>query len=322
MTKSNGEALRVEDLHVQYRTDAGMARAVNGVTFAIRKGERFGLVGESGCGKSTTANAILRLIKPPGEIAGGRVFVDGVDLLSVNDERMRALRWTKLALVMQGAMNSLNPVMRVGDQIADGVRAHVDRRPSPVEMEERLARLLTAVGLPERVAKMYPHELSGGMKQRACIAMAMALEPSLIIADEPTSALDVVMQRIVAQTLVDVGERLGASLLMIGHDMGLQARLVHRIGIMYAGDLVEVADVDAIFRRPQHPYTRLLISSVPSLKERRMPKAIPGLPPSPVRRPTGCPFHPRCPHAMAVCREVTPKARELAPGQVVACHLY
>jgi peptide/nickel transport system ATP-binding protein len=316
------EVLRVENLQVRYRTPAGEAQAVRGVSFTIARGERFGLVGESGSGKSTTANAILRLIKPPGYIAGGRVLIEGIDVLGLRDEELRRLRWKKLALVMQGAMNSLNPVMRVGEQIADAIKAHSDTRTTATDLEARITTLLGTVGLPARAYRMFPHELSGGMKQRACIAMAMVLEPALIIADEPTSALDVVVQRVVAQTLIEVGERLGASLLLIGHDMGLQARLVHRLGVMYAGELVEIGTVEALFKQPRHPYTQLLISSVPSLKVRTLPKPIPGLPPSLVNPPAGCVFHPRCPHAMAICREVAPTPREVAPGQIAACHLY
>ncbi len=316
------DVLRVEGLQVRYRTPLGEAQAVRGVSFTIARGERFGLVGESGCGKSTTANAILRLIRPPGYIAGGKVIVAGTDIIQLSEEALRQMRWSKLALVMQGAMNSLNPVMRVGEQIADAITNHTNTKPSAAALEERIVRLLGTVGLPARAYKMFPHELSGGMKQRACIAMAMVLEPALIIADEPTSALDVVVQRVVAQTLIEVGERLGASLLLIGHDMGLQAQLVHRIGVMYAGELVEVGTVDALFNRPRHPYTQLLISSVPSLKRRTLPKPIPGLPPSLVNPPAGCVFHPRCPHVMAICREVAPISREVGPGQVAACHLY
>jgi peptide/nickel transport system ATP-binding protein len=314
--------LQVEDLRVSFRTPRGPLLAVGGVSFTIGRGERFGLVGESGSGKSTTANAILRLIRPPGSIDGGRVLFDGVDLLRLDHEELRQLRWNRIALVMQGAMNSLNPVMRVRDQIADAIAAHSNGSSSPSKRKERIEGLLQGVGLPSRAASLFPHELSGGMKQRVCIAMAMTLEPSLIIADEPTSALDVVVQRVVAQTLVDVGERLGASLLLIGHDMGLQAQLVHRLGVMYAGTLVEYADVRTIMLEPRHPYTQLLTSSVPSLKQRVLPKAIPGFPPSLVNPPAGCLFHPRCPFAMDVCQHVTPRPKELAPGHSVACHLY
>jgi peptide/nickel transport system ATP-binding protein len=219
-------------------------------------------------------------------------------------------------------MNSLNPVMRVRDQIGDAIAAHLNGSSSATKLDERVEGLLQAVGLPGRAAHLFPHELSGGMKQRVCIAMAMSLEPSLIIADEPTSALDVVVQRVVAQTLVEVGERLGASLLLIGHDMGLQAQLVHRLGVMYAGTLVEFGDVRTMLTAPSHPYTQLLTSSVPSLKHRVLPKAIPGFPPSLVNPPAGCLFHPRCPFAMDECRHVAPRPKELAPGHSVACHLY
>jgi peptide/nickel transport system ATP-binding protein len=319
---TNGTVLRVEELRVRYRVPAGVVRAVNGVSFAIKEGERFGIVGESGCGKSTTASAILRLIRPPGYVESGRVLLDGTDLLELGEEQMRRVRWRRIALVMQGAMNSLNPTMRVRDQIADAIAAHERARPPAAVVDERLRSALVAVGLPARVMPMYPHELSGGMKQRVCIAMAMVLEPGLIIADEPTSALDVVVQRVVAQTLVDVGERLNASLLLIGHDMGLQAQLVHRLGVMYAGEMVEVGDVKPMFARPLHPYTQLLTSSVPSIRQRSLPKAIPGLPPSLIDTPPGCVFHPRCPFAMEVCRRVAPKPREVEPGHVVACHLH
>jgi peptide/nickel transport system ATP-binding protein len=307
---------------VFFQTPRGPLWAVNGVSFSIDRGERFGLVGESGSGKSTAANAILRLIRPPGSIAGGRVVFDGVDVLKLGHEDLRRLRWQRIALVMQGSMNSLNPVMRVRDQIGDTIAAHENDGQSSAKLAERIDGLLQAVGLPGRAANLFPHELSGGMKQRVCIAMAMTLEPDLIIADEPTSALDVVVQRVVAQTLVDVGERLGASLLLIGHDMGLQAQLVHRLGVMYAGTLVEVGDVRTILRAPLHPYTQLLTSSVPSLTQRSLPKAIPGFPPSLVSPPSGCVFHPRCPFAMEVCRHVAPKPKELGPGHSVACHLY
>ena len=321
MAPTNGTVLRVEELHVRYRVPAGVVRAVNGVSFAIKEGERFGIVGESGCGKSTTASAILRLIRPPGYVESGRVFLDGTDLLELGEEQMRRVRWRRVALVMQGAMNSLNPTMRVRDQIADAIAAHERARP-PAAVDERLRSALAAVGLPARVMRLYPHELSGGMKQRVCIAMAMALEPGLIIADEPTSALDVVVQRVVAQTLVEVGERLNASLLLIGHDMGLQAQLVHRLGVMYAGEMVEVGDVKRMFAQPLHPYTQLLTSSVPSIRQRSLPKAIPGLPPSLIDPPPGCVFHPRCPFAMEICRRVAPTPRQVEPGHVVACHLH
>jgi peptide/nickel transport system ATP-binding protein len=314
--------LQVKDLHVVYGTDAGPVHAVDGISFTIYRGERFGLVGESGSGKSTTANAILRLIKAPGRIDNGSVLLGETDLLKVDEEEMRRIRWTRVSLVMQGSMNSLNPTMRIREQIADAVDAHTDTRESAASMDARIRALLGAVGLPARVMHLFPHELSGGMKQRVCIAMAMSLEPELIIADEPTSALDVVVQRVVAQTLLEVEKRLGASLLLIGHDMGLQAQLVNRLGVMYAGKLVEVGNVETMFSKPMHPYTQMLIASLPSTSERTGVKGMPGLPPSLLNPPPGCVFHPRCPFVMDRCRVEVPLAREFAMEHSVACHLY
>ena len=318
-TLDGAAVLRVEDLRVAYFTERGPVQAVGGVSFVLERGERFGIVGESGCGKSTMALALLRLLRPPGEINGGQVWLEGQNLLALDEIGMRRLRWNKLALIPQGAMNSLNPVMRVRDQISDVILAH--RGPAArAGLHERIRELLAMVGLPDRVADLFPHELSGGMKQRVCIAMAVALNPVLIIADEPTSALDVVVQRVVAQTLIDVSERLGAALILIGHDMGLQAQLVDRLGVMYAGKMVEQGTIRELLKTPRHPYTQLLISSLPSIKERRMPQGIPGLPPSLLRPPAVCLFHPRCPHAMDVCRTVEPPPLEHEPRHLVACH--
>ncbi len=313
------EVLQVRDLRVYYHTPRGAVKAVEGVSFDLKPGERLGLVGESGSGKSTIALSLMRMIKPPGRIEGGEVLLDGTNVLKLNEEQMRQLRLAGIALVAQGAMNSLNPVRRVRDQIADALADHGEKL-SKQELEAHVNDLLRRVGLRPDVADMFPHELSGGMKQRVCIAMAVALEPVLIIADEPTSALDVVVQRIVAQTLIDVSERLGAALILIGHDMGLQAQLVDRLGVMYAGKMVEQGTIRELLKTPRHPYTQLLISSLPSIKERRMPQGIPGLPPSLLRPPAVCLFHPRCPHAMDICRTQEPPPLEHEPRHLVACH--
>ena len=320
MTDKNSPILSVEDLQVFYWTRRGPIQAVDGVSFTIQRNERFGFIGESGCGKTTTMMAVLRLIKPPGKIESGRIILDDRNILEMDKEELRQTRWRKIALVPQGAMNSLNPVMRIGDQIEDTIVTH-DTGVSKEQAKARIIALLDMVELPERVARMYPHELSGGMKQRACIAMATALEPQLIIADEPTSALDVVVQKAVMQTLIGVQERLGSSLVLIGHDMGLTAQVLDRIGVMYAGKLVEVGTVQDIYKRPQHPYTQALISSLPSLKEKKKGGGIPGLPPFLLNPPSGCVFHPRCSYAMEICRQKVPVQREIQPDHLAACHL-
>ncbi len=313
--------LEVSDLQVYYATPTGNVRAVDNVSFTIRKGEIVGLVGESGCGKTTTAMAILRLVQPPGRIVGGAINLDGIDLAQLEGSELRDVRWTKLSLIPQGAMNSLNPVMRINSQIKDAIQTHEGRRPTK-ELRARILNLLSLVGLPSRVYDMYPHELSGGMKQRACIAMAIALDPVLVIADEPTSALDVIVQRVVGETLLNVKEQLGVSMIVIGHDMGLMAQLVDRLAVMYAGKMVEIAPVESIFQEQLHPYTQLLIEAIPSIRERKPLKLTEGLTHDLRTDITGCIFQFRCPFVMDVCREVEPIQRELRPQHQTACHLY
>jgi peptide/nickel transport system ATP-binding protein len=320
-TTRNPVVLQVKNLRVHYATPSGDVIAVNGVNLNVYEGETLGLVGESGCGKSTLAMAILRLVQPPGRIMSGQVQVHGIDLIALSERELRQVRWSQIALVPQGAMNSLNPVMRVKDQITEAIETHQGKRP-PQELKERILRLLSMVGMPSRVYNMYPHELSGGMKQRVCIAMAIALTPSVIIADEPTSALDVVVQRVVAQTLLDVKRTLGVSMILIGHDMGLMAQLVDRIAVMYAGNIVEIAPVKDIFAEPLHPYTQLLLASIPSVKERKPLVVTEGLTHDLRRPPPGCIFQLRCPFVMDKCREVVPPLRELRPNHYAACHLY
>jgi peptide/nickel transport system ATP-binding protein len=287
--------------------------------------ERFGLVGESGSGKSTTALALMGLIKPPGRIDGGEVHLAGRDLLSLSLDQMRRARLAELALIPQGAMNSLNPVATVRNQIVDGLKDHDDKSPKDV-LDQRVAFLLGKVGLEPSVANMFPHELSGGMKQRVTIAISISLNPKLIIADEPTSALDVVTQMQVMETLIELQEEIGAALVMIGHDMGLMAQVVDRIGVMYAGKLVEVGSVRDILESPFHPYTKLLVGSLPSLESKKTrvtrPQGIPGITPSLYDLPTGCAFHPRCPKVMKQCSEIIPANEELEAGRWTACHLY
>ena len=315
------DVLRVENLRVRYHTLAGSVRAVDGVSFTLKKGERLGLVGESGSGKSTTVLALLRMLKAPAQIEAGRIMLDDVDLLTLSDQEMRAARFARISLIPQGAMNSLNPVMRIKNQLADTIKYH-NGQLGRNAMTAKIHTLLESVGLERTVADMYPHELSGGMKQRVCIAMGISLQPSVILADEPTSALDVVVQRQVMETLGKAQEAIGAALILVGHDMGLMAQFVHKIGVMYAGKLVEVGPVNDMFEEPLHPYTQLLIASLPSLEGKGVFKGIPGITPSLLNPPSGCAFHPRCPKAMSHCSTKAPVLQEVRPGRWVSCHLY
>jgi len=313
--------LEVSDLRVSYYTDAGRATALDGVHLTLNQGEKLGLVGESGSGKSTMALAMMRMIKPPGRIESGRVVVHGTDLTALSDEDMRRARLSMIAYIPQGAMNSLNPVTRVGAQLVDAIVAHEPSSPRK-EIEERCRRALESVDLKRGVFEMYAHELSGGMKQRVCIAIDILLKPRVIIADEPTSALDVVTQRQVMETINRVQKQIGAAVILIGHDMGLMAQFVDKVAVMYAGRLVELCSVREMFTRPLHPYARALIRSLPNLSNKGVFQGIPGLAPSLLRLPGGCSFHPRCPHVMDVCRAVHPKLETLPDGRQVACHLY
>ncbi|MCC6176681.1 MAG: ABC transporter ATP-binding protein [Chloroflexi bacterium] len=313
--------LSVEDLQVHYQTPRGAVKAVNGVSFALRPGERLGLIGESGSGKTTMGTALMRLTRPPGRIVGGRIVLNGRDLLSVPERELRRIRMREIALVPQGAMSSLNPVMRIREQILDGIVAHEGNLPR-AELNDRTSGALGRVGLPATLADRFPHELSGGQKQRVAIAIATVLSPSVIVADEPTSALDVVVQRQVIMTLGRVQEGLGAAVILIGHDMGLIAQFADTIGVLYAGELVEYGPIDDVLDDPRHPYTRLLVESLPSLEARRELRGIPGLPPALLDLPPGCPFAPRCPHAFERCPIETARLLEVGPARRVACHLY
>ena len=315
-------AIDVRDLRVYYDSEAGIVKAVDGVSFVLQPGERLALVGESGCGKTTLGMALMRLTKPPGYIADGEARLDGVDLVGLGEEDMRMARLRDIALVTQSAMNALNPVMSIQDQIIDGLQDHGirDRRP---QLQEHIRFLLRRVGLREGVARMYPHELSGGMKQRVAIATATSMNPKVIVADEPTSALDVVVQRQVMTTLSRVQRDTGAAVILIGHDMGLVAQFADRIGVMYAGKLVDIGSVEQIIAAPKHPYTRMLINSVPDLEAKRERlEGIPGIPPPLVNLPPGCVFAPRCPFAQEPCGEIEPRRLEVDPDRWVTCHIF
>jgi peptide/nickel transport system ATP-binding protein len=312
--------LEIRGLQVHFETRRGLARAVNDVDLSLYEGERFGLVGESGSGKTTLLLSLLRMIKKPGRIAAGEARLDGVDLMGLSAEEVRRVRLAQVAMIPQGAMNSLNPVLCIGDQIGLAMAEHGVELQGD-ERRVRIETLLDRVGLRSEVARLYPHELSGGMKQRVCIALAICLSPRLILADEPTSALDVVVQRRIMQTLRQLQLDLGATVLLVGHDMGLMAQFVDRLGIMYGGRLVEVGSVEEVFHQPRHPYTRLLIDSIPSFANRGEFRGIPGVAMSLLNPPSGCHFHPRCPEVMDRCREACPDLLDVGAGHRVACLL-
>jgi peptide/nickel transport system ATP-binding protein len=321
-SSSTAPVLQVRHLEATYYTDAGRAKALDDVSFTLGAGEKLGMVGESGSGKSTMALAMMRMIKPPGRIEGGEVIVGGLDLQSLDEEGMRKARLRKIAYIPQGAMNSLNPVIRIGAQMVDAIKSHLPREPSSA-INDRCVHALKSVDLDPGVFRMYAHELSGGMKQRVCIAISILLQPQVIIADEPTSALDVVTQRQVMETIDRVQDEINAAVILIGHDMGLMAQFVDKVAVMYAGRIVEIATVREMFTDPKHPYSQALISSLPNLENKGVFQGIPGLAPSLLRLPGGCAFHPRCPHGNEeLQRTVRPEPVTLAGGRVVTCHLY
>lgn len=312
--------LEVVDLHVTYYTDSGRAKALDSVSLTLNAGEKLGLVGESGAGKSTMALAMMNMIKPPGRIEAGQVIVDGTNLTALTDEEMLKARLSIIAYIPQGAMNSLNPVTRVGAQMIDAIKAH-DKTLSKSEMVDRSVEALRSVDLDSSVFNMYAHELSGGMKQRVCIAIGILLGPKVIVADEPTSALDVVTQRQVMETIDRVREQLGAAVILIGHDMGLMAQFVDKVAVMYAGRLMELSTVQDMFTDPLHPYAQALINSLPNLEKKGVFQGIPGLAPALLRLPSGCAFHPRCDKAMDICHTERPEL-QVVNGRFVACHRY
>jgi peptide/nickel transport system ATP-binding protein len=313
--------LEVSELTVEYMTPTGAVRAADGVSFSLHPGEVLGLAGESGSGKSTVAHALLRLLQPPAIITGGDVHFRGVDVLAMSDSDLEAFRWDQVSMVFQSAMNALNPVLTVGDQIVDVIRAHDSSR-SHKAARERAMELFRIVGIdPDRI-DAYPHELSGGMRQRAMIGMALALDPPMMILDEPTTALDVVVQKEIMQQIEDLKTELGFSILFITHDLSLLVEFSDRIAIMYAGQIVELAPAAELFANPLHPYTQGLMSSFPTLTgDKKHLTGIPGSPPDMACPPSGCRFHPRCPKFLPMHAEVEPKLREITPGHWVACHL-
>jgi peptide/nickel transport system ATP-binding protein len=305
---------------VEYLTIRGSVKAVDGVSFAIKPGEVVGLAGESGSGKSTIAHAILRILRPPALITGGQVLFAGRDVLEMGETELEQFRWQSISIVFQSAMNALNPVMRIRDQILDVMQYHGISKP---DANEKAKSLFNLVGIDPRRLDAYPHQLSGGMRQRAVIAIALALVPPMLIMDEPTTALDVVVQKDILQQIADLKEKLGFSILFITHDLSLLVEFSTHIAIMYAGEIVEKAPARELFDNPLHPYTLGLMNSFPSISgEKHKLTGIPGSPPDLVTPPPGCRFHPRCPKVMPNCSQMTPVTQWITANHTVACHLY
>ena len=314
------ELLQVKDLRVHYTTEGAVVRAVNGIDLSIRPGEALGLVGETGAGKTTTALGLLRLVPdPPGRIVSGEIFYQGEDLLKKTEKQMRAIRGNQISMIFQDPMTALNPVIPVDDQIAEVIRLH--RKCSRREAEREALRMLEKVGIQAVRAHEYPHQFSGGMKQRVVIAIALACDPKLLIADEPTTALDVTIQAQVLVMIQELQRELGTSMLLITHDLGVVAGTCDSVAVMYAGEIVEYGSLEDIFDHTAHPYTIGLMDSIPSLDQdvERL-KPIPGLMPDPTDLPEGCSFSPRCPRACDICRKQSPPNAEIAPGHFVRCH--
>ena len=312
--------LEVRNLVTHFFTDEGVAMAANGVSFDVRRGETLALVGESGCGKSVTALSILRLIPPPGRIVEGQILFRGRDLLTVREEDIRRVRGKEISMIFQEPMTSLNPVFTVGRQITEVLDVH--EKIDPDQALQRTIDMLRYVGIPvpEQRVHEYPHQLSGGMRQRVMIAMALICRPSILIADEPTTALDVTIQAQILQLLKRLQEELQMSVMLITHDLGVVAENAHRVAVMYAGRIVEFAQADDLYHRPLHPYTIGLFDSLPSTHARgERLRTIPGSVPIPTAIPSGCPFHPRCPIADRTCAENVPQLAELRPGHTVRC---
>ncbi len=314
--------LEVRNLKTYFYTTKGVVKAVDGVSFKLNKGEVLGIAGESGCGKSTTAYSLIRLVPPPGKIVDGELIFEGRDILKLSEEDFRKqIRWKKISMVFQGAMNALNPVYTIGDQIAEVLMLH--KHMTKEEAMKEVYKLLEMVGIDPKRAKSYPHELSGGMKQRVVIAMALALRPPLVIADEPTTALDVVVQAQIMNLLKRLQREHQMSIILITHDLSLIAEMAEKVAVMYAGKIVEFGTAEQVFLNPQHPYTRGLLASIPRLTgDIHKLEFIPGVPPDLSNPPPGCRFAPRCKFKFEPCDKEEPPVIEVEPGHYVSCWLH
>jgi peptide/nickel transport system ATP-binding protein len=318
---SNDLLLSVQGLKVRFRTSQGTLRAVNNGHFDVRQGEIYGIVGESGSGKSVTALSILRLLPPSAHIAAGNILFHGTDLLSMDDHQIRSIRGKRISMVFQDALASFDPLFTIANQIGEAMLIH--RKMGAGELDKHIVRLISSVGIPEPAIRkdQYPHQFSGGMKQRAMSAMALSNNPELIIADEPTTSLDVTIQAQIMELFKDLTRRLSVSILLITHDMGIIAEVCDRVSVMYAGFVIETSDVFSLFRQPKHPYTRMLMSSIPRLDtETTSLASIPGRVPNPLDLPPGCVFQPRCHYAADICTQGMPELLDQQDGTKVACH--
>jgi len=320
----NEPILEISDLKVYYYIAEGVVKAVDGVGLKIGKEEALGLVGESGCGKSTVALSLLRLIREPGKITEGKIYFDGEDLLRKSEGEMREIRGGKISMIFQNPWSAMNPLFTVGSQISEAIRLH-QKVKLKSEIGKKVEEIMFKVGIPspEERRKDYPHEYSGGMLQRAMIAMALSCNPKLLIADEPTTSLDVTIQAQILDLMEKLRKDFGASILLIGHDLGVISELCDKIAVMYAGKLVEYADMTTIFEKPEHPYTQALFESIPRIdtKTERL-RTIRGTVPRLINPPPGCRFHPRCEHVMKICSQQDPQLTEIGQGHEVACFLY
>ena len=313
--------LEVQNLQTFFKTHAGYTRAVDDISFTIAPGENFGLLGESGCGKTTAAKSLIRILPPNGKIVGGRAMFEGKDLLSLSKEEIRRVRWKAISMISQSAMNALDPVYRVGIQIVESIRTHVNK--TRTQAMDRAGELFSLVGIDHQRLSDYPHQFSGGMRQRAIIAMSLALNPSLIIADEPTTALDVIVQDQILRRISALQKQFNASMIMITHDISVIAGLCDRAAVMYAGKFAEIGNITGVLKKPCHPYTMGLKNAFPSiLGDKQDLISIPGSPPNLIEPPPGCRFNPRCPFSIDICFQKEPPLFQVDTDQYAACHRF